>query len=344
MAKYYVDHVFAKSVAFTLFSIALLVGGSIFIYKKLYPQVRFVSRFPEMWYPREAVALRQKIALLLDGAPDQKRATCPWLMFVPHAGYDYSGHVAAAAYQACFGSASEHIKRVILLSPSHYVDFNGMALPPFDVYQTPLGDVEVDTMVVEDLKRDRSTGIDDLVFHREHAIDVQIPWIQTCMPHAQIVPLVIGRLPDAVIVDHLASLLVKWVDSSTLVIVSTDLVHYGKRFNFAPFAQSPSIQHDIENLEHRVMSAISHLDRARFESILDETGAAVCGKNVIRVALEIAQQGWAAAGDRMTSLREQSEGVVLKYDTSAAIRHLSVDESEKYESVGYGAIAAFAKT
>lgn len=327
-----------------LLIILAIAALAVFFYKKMHPVVLFVSKFPEMWYPRDRAALQEKIRLLLDQAHQQSPGEFemrPWLLFVPHAGYDYAGSVTAAGYQTLCGAHGKEVKRVIILSPSHYVDFNGMALPSFTHYQTPLGAVSVDRNAVNNLQREQCAGVDDLVFHREHAVDVQIPWIQTCMPNAAIVPLVVGRLPDPEMVKLLAAALVRFVDHSTVVIVSTDLVHYGKRFNFAPFIGRASIQKDIQRLELGVMNTIVGLDRHHFENKLDETAAAVCGKNVIRIALEMAQQGWTSAGSHMVALRDQSDVQILAHDTSASIRKVSFDAPEEYETVGYGAIAAF---
>ena len=342
MQKLSSDRAVLKNVIAVVLASALVVGVAFFVHRKLNPRIVFVSRFPEIWYPREKEALQQKIAGFFEGVLDQPATSehCPWLLVVPHAGYDYSGPVAAAAYQTLLGEHGKAIRRVFILSPSHYVDFNGMALPPFTAYQTTLGTVEVDCNVVANLQHEEGCVFDDLVFHREHAIDVQIPWVQTCMPSAQIVPLVVGRLPDPAAVAQLAAALVKFLDSSTVVVVSSDLVHYGKRFNFAPFGQSASLPNDIQKLECNIIDSVVHLDRAEFEGVLNQTGAAVCGKNVIRIALEIARQAWTQSGECMVALKDNSQVHVLAHANSAEIRKLSPEDSEKYESVGYAAIVA----
>ena len=328
--------------------VATVLGAlSVFLYAKICPKILFVSRFPEMWYPRETEALSRKMNSLFEAAKAKyliEHKHRPWLLVVPHAGYDYSGVVAASGYWSLRGDLSKDVRRVVVLAPSHYVDFYGMSVPNFTHYQTPLGVVEIDVSVVERLKKERFIEHDELVYHREHAIDVQIPFIQMCMPKAKIIPLVIGRMPAEEMVESLATALVELaVDDKTVIVVSSDMVHYGKRFNFSPFEKSKTVERDVHGLESRVIESIKQLSRDDFETVCDETQAPVCGRNVIRIALEVAEKASGFVGARQVSLAEQSEVLLLSHETSFFARGIPDVSAEDYETVGYAALGFFKK-
>lgn len=319
----------------------LFAATTVFIYKKMWPKVVFVSRFPQMWYPRDPVALDEKVEHLFEVAAEKYprvHEARPWLLFVPHAGYDYSGAIAAAGYASLSGKLGCDVKRVIIISPSHYVDFNGMVIPHFTHYQTPLGEVEVDCKALSVLRNKDFIAVDELVYHREHAIDVQVPWIQKCMPQAKIIPLVVGRLPSPQMAEVLAAMLVEIVDDSTVVIVSTDLIHYGKRFNYAPFAGRSSMSEDVQELDNEMLRVIGNLDVKEFEAFVDQTGATICGKNAIKIALEVARQGSVLREKNLVQLSSCSQAKVLAYTTSAVVRNIT-DVGDAFETVGYGALA-----
>jgi AmmeMemoRadiSam system protein B len=144
----------------------------------------------------------------------------PWGLVVPHAGYRYSGPVAATAYAALRPWAGE-IERVALLGPAHFAPLRGCAVSSARAWRTPLGDVPVD-----DRLRTRALGsgavVDDLAHAPEHALEVQLPFLQ-CMlgDRLRILPVAVG------IDDATAGAVVGLVGSlADLVVVSTDLSHY----------------------------------------------------------------------------------------------------------------------
>ncbi len=141
-------------------------------------------------------------------------------LIVPHAGYVYSGPVAASGYAALRAQDVEPPRRVVLLGPSHYVPLDGMACAAADRWRTPLGEVEVE----------RAPGIppDDRPHADEHALEVQLPFLQrVAQPLGQrrliVVPIAVGRTAAADVSDRLDAL---EATGPTVVVVSTDLSHY----------------------------------------------------------------------------------------------------------------------
>jgi hypothetical protein len=158
--------------------------------------------------------------LLGEFAPSAK--ALPKALIAPHAGYVYSGRVAAEAF-ATLRASAQSIARVVLIGPAHFVAVRGIAAPTVDAFETPLGCVPVD--------RDALAAIADLPFviaadapHApEHSLEVEIPFLQALLPNFAVVPLVIGDAAPRDVAEVLRRL---WGGPETLIVVSSDLSHY----------------------------------------------------------------------------------------------------------------------
>jgi len=142
----------------------------------------------------------------------------PKAIVVPHAGYVYSGPIAASAF-ARLRSGRDQIRRVVLLGPSHRVALRGMALPVANAFDTPLGRIQVDESVAESSR----LGRDAQPHAREHSLEVELPFLQSVLSSFVLVPIAVGdALPDDVakVIDQL------WGGPETLIVVSSDLSHY----------------------------------------------------------------------------------------------------------------------
>jgi AmmeMemoRadiSam system protein B len=139
----------------------------------------------------------------------------------PHAGYAYSGPVAATAFASVRGLRGR-IARAVIIGPAHYVPFRGIAAPSDAAFATPLGQVPVDVAAIEALGADALGSIDDKPHAPEHAIEVELPFLQALFGDLPIVPLVFGSASAGAVAAAIARL---WTDD-TLLIVSTDLSHF----------------------------------------------------------------------------------------------------------------------
>jgi AmmeMemoRadiSam system protein B len=143
-------------------------------------------------------------------------------LIAPHAGYIYSGPVAASAY-ACLVSQAESIDRVVLLGPSHRAAFYGIAAPTSTAFETPLGEVEVDQDSIQRLLDLPWIQKSDYPHRQEHSLEVHLPFLQTVIKHFRLLPLLVGEAqPDQVaeVIDR------SWGGSETLIVISSDLSHY----------------------------------------------------------------------------------------------------------------------
>lgn len=173
-----------------------------------------------LFYPGEAATLGPTVEALLAAAPaDSAPAKA---MIVPHAGYRYSGPVAAAAYRL-LEDRRALIRRVVLLGPAHRVYLRGMALPSVDAFATPLGDVPIDTDAVRQALALPGMQLSDDAHAVEHSIEVHLPFLQAVLDDFTLVPIVVGVCPAH---EVEAAIDMLWGGDETLIVVSSDLSHF----------------------------------------------------------------------------------------------------------------------
>jgi AmmeMemoRadiSam system protein B len=170
-----------------------------------------------MFYPSDPQELEEQIDAFLHSA--QKARTVPKAMIVPHAGYIYSGPVAASAY-AALAENRHTIRRVVLIGPDHRVGFQGIAAPTADWFETPLGRIPVDQQAIGGLR-----GVErfDRAHLLEHSLEVHLPFLQKTLDAFTLIPLVVGQADPAEVAVVLEQL---WGGDETLIVVSSDLSHY----------------------------------------------------------------------------------------------------------------------
>lgn len=173
------------------------------------------------FYPDKPSTLEEQLRKLLDGAPRFPLAA-PKAIIVPHAGYIYSGPVAASIY-APLRRLSSAIRRVVLLGPTHRVAISGLAVPSCDAFETPLGEVPVDQDAIAALADLPQVRINDAAHAQEHALEVQQPFLIETLERFSLVPLAVGRASPAEVAAVIERL---WGGDETLIVVSSDLSHY----------------------------------------------------------------------------------------------------------------------
>ncbi len=174
-----------------------------------------------LFYPDDPEELRQWLKSAL-GDSQESHASCK-AMVVPHAGYIYSGGVAATAYKRLL-QFSQRIQRIVLLGPAHRVGFEGIAVPTVDCFATPLGTIKLDRDAIDGLSDLPQVIFDDLPHAEEHCLEVQLPFLQALFKdNVTLVPLVVGMTTSQLLADVIQRL---WGDQQTLILVSSDLSHY----------------------------------------------------------------------------------------------------------------------
>jgi AmmeMemoRadiSam system protein B len=173
-----------------------------------------------LFYPADPDELRAMLHSMFAQAHSDASER-PQALIAPHAGYQYSGPIAANAY-ATLAPWAGQIHRVVVLAPSHRVPFVGLAASSADAFQTPLGNIPVDREAVTGLLDDPAVQVLDAAFAQEHALEVQLPFLQTVLSDFTLVPLIVGEA-DAEAVSRVIEAL--W-QPDTLIVVSSDLSHY----------------------------------------------------------------------------------------------------------------------
>lgn len=176
------------------------------------------------FYPASSVALGDLVDRLLREVKPARSAACPKALVVPHAGYVYSGPIAASAY-ALLAPHAKRIERVVLVGPAHRARVDGLVDPAATHLRTPLGDLEVDTAALATALAlpDAKVGSSAEAHEREHSLEVQLPFLKKVAPRAKIVPFAVGRAPLVEVARVLESL---WGGPETVIVISSDLSHY----------------------------------------------------------------------------------------------------------------------
>jgi len=245
----------------------------------------------DSWYPTKSKLLHKALQDLAVQAREKYpcfvRSSSVKALLVPHAAYVYSGLVATSAYQVITQGT---FKRVIILAPSHFESFPGVALPggEYEFYKSRLGYIPLDSAILKELSLDESG-----LFHQrhrahelDHSIEMQIPLIQKYCGECKIVPLLMGNITDDQM-QTVAQTLKPYLDDTTLLVVSSDMTHYGSTFGYVPFTLD--IAQNIIALDDQVVASLQNLDLPGFRAMLKRTQSMVCGAVPISCLLSLLQ-------------------------------------------------------
>ncbi len=254
------------------------------------------------WYPGSASALTAAVAACLAAADGTARLPRVAALIAPHAGLMYSGPVAGYAYRQL---DDRRFDTVVLVGPSHHVDFDGVSVWPRGSFDSPMGPAAIDTDAVDRLRETGDLVRDLPAAHtREHSLEMQLPFVRHQLPGARIVPLVMGRQTRTT-VDGLADALVAAIDpATTLLVASSDLSH----FHEAATAHA---------LDARVAECVRTFDPDRLQALLEARPEHACGGGPMVAVMKAAQRLGA------------TNAVVLEYADSGDV------SGDKQSVVGY---------
>jgi len=256
------------------------------------------------FYPADKNALKISVEGFLSNVEKGERNGKLIALISPHAGYRFSGQVAAYGFSELKDSA---IQKVILIGAAHHAGYKGASVYTTGSFRTPLGEVPINERLAKELLDDKS----DVRFYpeayaKEHSIEVQLPFLQTVLKDFTIVPILIGS-PTKKTFDHLIEVLSDILDEKTLIIASTDLSHY----------------HDYataKEMDGKVIYEIERLSVTDTAKLLQSGQSELCGMYPVMVAIEIARRAGA------------NYGMLFKYANSGDVTN------EKEKVVGYASI------
>jgi hypothetical protein len=257
------------------------------------------------WYPADRGRLRAEIqAYLSQAAGEPAGPAPPCALVVPHAGLMYSGPVAAHGYRLLHAQSFDVI---VLVGPSHYVAFDGVAIWPRGAFETPLGSLAVESEVADALQRQSAIVRDEPRAHiREHSLEMQLPFLAALVPEVPIVPLVMGQQTRATAMalgDAIANAV---GDRSALLIASSDLSHY---FDAATAAA----------LDEQVISDINAFDDERLMTRLERRPDHACGGGPIVSVLHASRQ----LGGRTSRVLRHADSGDISGDKHSVVGYLA---------------------
>ncbi len=227
------------------------------------------------WYPGTASELRKQVEEYLSRVPDPDSKGQTIAIISPHAGYIYSGQVAAHSFKTVRG---QKFDSVIVIGPSHYVPFRGVATYDCAGFSTPLGVIPLDSELIAALVK-RDPRIKDLpgVFQQEHSLEAELPFLQVVLPGFKLVPLVMGD-PDITTCRWLAEAIVECTKGkSVLVVASSDLSHYHS-------------YDTASEMDQRLLQKIAAMDIEGVNQCLEDKKCEACGRGPIITAMLAAKK------------------------------------------------------
>jgi AmmeMemoRadiSam system protein B/AmmeMemoRadiSam system protein A len=265
------------------------------------------------FYPGTKAKLSRQIDQFLQKAGDPQVKGKLIALIVPHAGYDYSGQVAAYAYKELKGRG---FKRVILMGPSHRLSFDGISIGEFDDYETPLGRVKIDRDFCDKLvKSGEKIGFIREAHLQEHSLEVQLPFLQkTLNKEFKIVPVIFGNLSLSNS-QFLAITLAQVMDDETLIVCSTDWSHY----------------HDYKTaveMDKQGIDAVLNNDVELLVGLLEKGSAEACGVPAVIATMLLAPT---LGANEIQLLKYANSGDVLLGDKSKVVGYAAIAYS--YESM-----------
>jgi AmmeMemoRadiSam system protein B len=263
-----------------------------------------------LFYPAHAEELAGTVRSMLDAAPAPGDQPAPKAIVAPHAGYVYSGPIAATAY-ARIRPLRGTIRRVVLLGPAHRFPVHGLALSSADAFATPLGEVPVDREACAAIEQLPQVRVFDATHRDEHGLEVHLPFLQETLGAFAIVPLVVGDATPRQVADVLDVL---WDGPETLIVVSSDLSHYLD-------------YHTATNRDRATCDAIERLDLEDI-SAYDACGhAPLCGlllaakEHGLKVETLDLRNSGDTAGDRQSVVGYGAWAFVRAADSTAEAHH-----------------------
>ncbi|MDN3510247.1 MAG: AmmeMemoRadiSam system protein B [Candidatus Jettenia sp.] len=296
----------------SLFVFFLIVLSSSILFAQTELQEVWEPQVAGRFYSENENVLKGQINTFFKNIPEQPDKGKPLAVISPHAGYQYSGQVAAYGYKSIKGY---EFTRVILLSPSHFSSgkrFRGVSILKAKNFKTPLGLIPIDQEACNYLltfakgssptapqKTTTLFGSYEGAYSGEHSLETQLPFLQLSLGNFTLVPIMVGILVDDDF-DQIAHAIRPLLNDKTLVVVSSDFTHYGEGYGYVPF--KTNIEKNIKALDYGAFEKILSKDFHGLRKYRKETGINTCGIIPIALLLKL--------------LPENAQGEILNYDTS----------------------------
>ena len=235
------------------------------------------------WYSDDAKALTKQLDGFFQKA-DVEPIENVIALILPHAGYSFSGQTAACGLKA----TNKKYKRVIVIGPAHRVPMQEvLSVPRATHYQTPLGQIPLDTEFINKLLKFPVFQNVPRAFEYENSIEMELPLLQHRLQSFELVPIAAGHCSPQTVAKA-GKILKSLIDSETLVVASSDFTHYGRSYGYVPFTEN--IPEQIKELDMGAFEHIKALDYKGFLGYCSKTGATICGRIPIAILLSMTEK------------------------------------------------------
>ena len=256
------------------------------------------------WYPAAPDTLASAVDSYLGRVEGRERLDRLTALIAPHAGLMYSGPVAGHAYRQLQG---RDVDVVVLVGPSHFVGFEGIAIYRRGGFDSPLGVAQVDDACADKIMAASPIVREHASAHgREHSLEMQLPFIRRLLPHATIVPLLIGRQTPAVARELGDALGTALRGCNAVMVASSDLSHY-------------HAAHTAQLLDAHVLDCVERFDADGLQTLLDTNDEHACGGGAMVAVMRAAR----ALGARDAVVRHYADSGDVSGDKSAVVGYVA---------------------
>ncbi|MCK4294522.1 MAG: AmmeMemoRadiSam system protein B [Planctomycetes bacterium] len=244
------------------------------------PELVLHASLAGSWYPADAETLRKQLAGFFEKA-DVKPIDNVIGLVLPHAGYSFSGQTAAMA----LATINKKYKRIIVIGPAHRMYMEEiLSVPRATHFQTPLGRIALDTEFINRVLKYPLFQNVPRALDGENSVEMEIPLLQYKFQDFKLVPIVTGSCSSETI-NKAGAILKSLIDEETLVVASSDFVHYGAGYKYVPFTKD--IPEQIKKLDMGAYEHIAKLDSKGFLQYKQKTGATICGYIPVAILLSM---------------------------------------------------------
>ena len=281
------------------------------------------------WYPGSpALLLATARNLMRQASAAPMPYGRPVALAVPHAGWVYSGTVAAAAFRILTPGS---FTRVVVMAPSHRAAFTGYALEDAAAYRTPLGEIPLAHAALRDLEAPGLSRVVPGATGPEHAVEIELPFLQAALGSFTLVPILAGRV-DAAAERAFAEKLARLDDGKTLFVFSSDFTHYGPRFDYMPFGPTSGARARLRELDDSAIGLLRRLDAEGWRSFVREKQSTICGEAGLVTMLELLRR--IAPGAKATLLAHWASGEMPGVRDDSSVDYASLAYTREEGSFG----------
>ena len=276
------------------------------------------------WYKDDPSSLAKEIGDYLSKSERLDQYQSLKSIIVPHAGYRFCGPTAGKSF---ININPENYNRVVVLGPSHHEYFKACGLTPFDSFETPFGDVKIDTDTVNKLLGNKSLffTLPQTTDVKEHSIEMEMPFLKYIFNKKDfsLIPIMVGHNDLMTNTEIGKALYDLYEDPKTLFVISSDFCHWGQNFGFTYYNKNyDNIWESTKDLDKQALDIISEMNSAKLDQYFKKTRNTICGRNPITIVLSIIEKYKKNHVDKKLSFDtvgySQSNKVKSMYETSVS--------------------------